>query len=301
MDMNLIQAFYTLSECKSFTKAADILCISQSALSHRMHVLEDELGTTLIERSRGKREFHLSPSGASFVPLAERWIALEKEIQHFGKERYIANLAVSNVETLSTVLSDFYRSLSADTSQDYSILCNIYTYPSTHTLNEVERHNIDIGLTVRKRASRTLKIEPIFREKLYLVGNLSSDKQMIDPRSLDPHKELITDWYSEYSSWHDLYLTTDQHPLAVIDTASMAISFMSDGAWCIVPECAVSFIQDNCALKNIEIGKYEMPSPPPDRICYKVTSRYPRADKKDIIRYFEENLSKYLKDHDLHL
>lgn len=301
MDIDLIQAFYTLAEHKSFTKAADILCISQSALSHRMHVLEDELGVTLVERGRGKREFHLSPSGFAFVPLAERWIALEKETQYFGREKCIANLAVSNVETLTTLLSDFYHLISVDTTQNYSILCNTYTYPSIHTLNEVEEHNVDIGFTVRKRASRSLKIEPIFREKLYLIGSLHSDRRTIDPRELDPHKELLTDWYTEYRSWHDLYLGTDNHPLAVVDTASMAISFMADGAWCIVPECAVDFIQDNCAMKGIEVGKYNMPSPPPDRICYKVTSRAPRGDKKDIIAYFEERLSEYLKERDLHL
>ena len=55
------------------------------------------------------------------------------------------------------------------------------------------------------------------------------------------------------------------------------------------------------AANGNQVQVYEMPSPPPDRICYKVTNRIPRANRADSIRLFEENLRKFLKEQDLHM
>lgn len=47
-DFELLSA---LNQTKNITRAADLLYITQSALSKRINALEEELGTTLILRS----------------------------------------------------------------------------------------------------------------------------------------------------------------------------------------------------------------------------------------------------------
>lgn len=42
-----------ISEMNNITKAAEKLCITQSALSKRIKAFEDELGVQLFKRSRG--------------------------------------------------------------------------------------------------------------------------------------------------------------------------------------------------------------------------------------------------------
>lgn len=42
-----------INEVSNITKAAEKLCITQSALSKRIKTLEDELGVLLLKRSRG--------------------------------------------------------------------------------------------------------------------------------------------------------------------------------------------------------------------------------------------------------
>ena len=63
-----IEAFIELSETNSFAKAANNLSLSQPALSRRIQKLEQELGTTLFDRTT--RKVQLSYSGRNFYDRA---------------------------------------------------------------------------------------------------------------------------------------------------------------------------------------------------------------------------------------
>jgi len=70
--MNLRQLRYVvaLAETQSFTKAAGIEYVVQSALSQQIRKLEDELGVALFERTT--RSVALSPAGEALLPLMHR-------------------------------------------------------------------------------------------------------------------------------------------------------------------------------------------------------------------------------------
>ncbi|MBP5177345.1 MAG: LysR family transcriptional regulator, partial [Clostridia bacterium] len=54
VNLELDNVFYTVAKCKSITKAAEELFISQPAVSHAIKQLESELGGKLFNRvSRG--------------------------------------------------------------------------------------------------------------------------------------------------------------------------------------------------------------------------------------------------------
>jgi DNA-binding transcriptional LysR family regulator len=301
MEIDIITTFMTLVECKSFTTAANILNISQSALSHRLSLLENELGETLIVRGRGKREFYLTEAGLDFIPLAQRWMSLSKNIKNFKTNRRIHNITVGTVESYAHLFGNLCNSITLASKKDYPLLFSYYTYPSFHIINEVERQNIDIGFAVRQRTSRNLKIEPIFSEDHYLVGDLGSDKKIIDPRTLDPNKEILTDWSPSYRSWHDLYFGSDNYSFAVAGTSVALPEFLSKDTWCIVPKSFTLYLQEINKLKGITTQIYEMPDVPPKRICYQVTQRAPSANKLTILHYFTDKVQLFLKENDLHL
>jgi DNA-binding transcriptional LysR family regulator len=50
-DLNVLSAFLAVAEERSFTKAAKHLNVSQSALSHAIRGLEEEIGVRLLART----------------------------------------------------------------------------------------------------------------------------------------------------------------------------------------------------------------------------------------------------------
>ena len=65
--MNRYEVFMKVIEKGSFTKAAEELGYTQSAVSQMIQTLEEELSTTLISRSR--KGITLTPDGEEFFPF----------------------------------------------------------------------------------------------------------------------------------------------------------------------------------------------------------------------------------------
>ena len=73
MELNEIEAFVTINRAGGFTRAAELLHLSQPAVSRRIELLERELGAPLFERlSNGIR---LTEAGQAFLPYARQVLA----------------------------------------------------------------------------------------------------------------------------------------------------------------------------------------------------------------------------------
>src|SRR4051812_25278057 len=65
-----LEAFLSIADRGSFHLAAAHLNLSQTALSHRMKKLEDDLGVKLLARTT--RQVALTPAGQDLLPKARR-------------------------------------------------------------------------------------------------------------------------------------------------------------------------------------------------------------------------------------
>lgn len=70
MDSNALKAFVTIVDQGSFSEAAENLHLTQPAISKRLAALENQLGTSLLERSH--RQIRLTDAGARLLPHARR-------------------------------------------------------------------------------------------------------------------------------------------------------------------------------------------------------------------------------------
>ena len=77
LDINLkqLEVFVTAAEYGSFTRAADVLYLSQSTVSSHIRGLEETLGSPLFDRS-AKRKVALTETGERIYPRHGRsWTA----------------------------------------------------------------------------------------------------------------------------------------------------------------------------------------------------------------------------------
>ncbi len=84
MNTDQLKSFIQVAENLNFARAAEILKITQSAVSRQIHSLEDELGTKLLHRTT--RTVTLTPAGISFLEDAKNVIGrlkiAEQKIRH---------------------------------------------------------------------------------------------------------------------------------------------------------------------------------------------------------------------------
>jgi len=78
LDLDLVRAFVVIAEARSFTRAAERLGRTQSAVSLQVRRLEDRLGAALF--TRDPRSVALTPEGEALLPQARRLLRVNDEI-----------------------------------------------------------------------------------------------------------------------------------------------------------------------------------------------------------------------------
>ena len=106
--MNSYFAFIAAVKLRSFTKAAEQLGYTQSAISQLVLSLEKELDTKLIVRSRAGIE--LTPDGAEYLPYIERICQKVRELEEKKKVMQGLERGVIKIGTISSVAVNYLPS-----------------------------------------------------------------------------------------------------------------------------------------------------------------------------------------------
>lgn len=113
MEIRQLQTFVQAAQLESFSKTAEMLGYSQSAITVQMRLLETELNTRLFDRI-GKRVV-LTPQGREFLKSANKILyEVNKASKSMNEDRELTNpLHVGTIESLCTakfprILSEFH-------------------------------------------------------------------------------------------------------------------------------------------------------------------------------------------------
>ena len=113
MEIRQLQTFVQAAQLESFSKTAEMLGYSQSAITVQMRLLETELNTRLFDRM-GKRVV-LTPHGREFLKSANKILyEVNKASKSMNEDRELTNpLHVGTIESLCTakfprILSEFH-------------------------------------------------------------------------------------------------------------------------------------------------------------------------------------------------
>lgn len=94
MDINLIRTFLEVNRTRHFGQAAENLCITQSAVSARVRLLEETVGVALFTRQRNKID--LTPAGTKFLRYADTllntWRMAVQDVAATGPEQSVISI-----------------------------------------------------------------------------------------------------------------------------------------------------------------------------------------------------------------
>src|SRR5438105_188852 len=168
MQIDSLKVFCDLAETESFTKAAQINEVTQSAVSQQISSLERHFKSLLIERS--KKRFRLTREGQVLYDYSKQMIALYDGLHSRLQE--IKDI-ISGTIRIATIYSIGLHDLPP------YIKRFLKSYPTVNVHVEYRRSNqvyedvlgnvVDVGLVAYPGKDNKIEVIPLRRDKLVLI------------------------------------------------------------------------------------------------------------------------------------
>lgn len=158
LDIEAVQAFVLAADFKSFTRAAEALDTTQSAISLKIKRLEDGLGRRLLERT--PRLVRLSADGDAFLEAARKLIeAHHGAVSAFGVKQRRLVVGISH----HVVGSELPMLLKRVGNAEPGLILELRIATSREVLADFEQGGIDAAIVLR-HDNRRRDGETILRE-----------------------------------------------------------------------------------------------------------------------------------------
>ena len=170
MELRYLRYFVTVAERQSFTRAAEELHVAQPAISQQIKSLEEELGVSLLHRT--KRSVKLTAAGNAFLSEAKEILAhaeLSKQIARRAARGETGSLAIGCVGAGASVflpeLIQSYR------KRFPAVRVHLFEMTPEHQFQAFAREKIDVGFmrSLAPSDEKNFIQERIYRDCLMLA------------------------------------------------------------------------------------------------------------------------------------
>ncbi len=267
MQIESLKVFCDLAETKSFTKAAQINSVTQSAVSQTISALERRFKSLLIERS--KKNFRLTPEGEVFYDYSKRILqtcdALHSKLQEI-EDVISGNIRVATVYSIGLHVLPPY------------VTTFLKRYPSVNVHVEYKRDNqvyenvlgnvVDLGLVAYPTRDPRLEVVSLRTDKLVLICHPEhpfAEKKSIKVKALNGQKFI--NFEKDIPTCKALEKIFKEHRVTVdqvmqfdnIETVKRAVEI--DSGVAIVPQETITQEVAKETLKSVELenGAYSRP------------------------------------------
>lgn len=191
--MQTLKLFADVARCHSFSQAAELHGISQSAASQRICQLEKKLGVTLVDRS--VRPLTLTQAGEMFAEGCEQMVQaydeLEAKVAGLKKDPEglvrVSAIYSAGIDLLSRVREKFE-------AEHKKISVEIRYERPDHVYNAVRDNECNMGIVSYPERWRKVDTIPLRDEVMVVVCNPRhkiAQKQKVDVKELEAY-EMVT-------------------------------------------------------------------------------------------------------------
>lgn len=164
-----LTTFCTVVDENGFTRAAEVLSISQPAVSKQVQSLEQHLRTTLLVRTG--RQLSLTPSGEIVYSYARRVMHTIEELRGALENLAVPGYGRLSIGSVSTVaLFTLPQLLGSYAKQHPLVTVHVRTGSVNSVLRMVLRNEIDVGLVTVPLNHELIRTVPLFRDRIMLVA-----------------------------------------------------------------------------------------------------------------------------------
>lgn len=264
MQIQTFKIFCDVAETSSFSKAAELNNITQSAVSQQIRSLEERYDVLLIER--GKKNFALTHEGSLFLEaslqILQIYNSLSDKIHEMRNvvagELKIATVLSIGLHELPTFLKEFRQ-------QYPEVEIKVEYRRSTQVYAAVQDGLVDIGLVAFPLKRKGLKVEAFWKDKLVLIcppehklaqrgkiklSDLSGEKFISFEPDLPTRKAIDRLMKRDHISVKQV-MEFDN-----IETVKRAVEIESGVS--IVPETTVTLERESGSLGVVEIDAQDM-------------------------------------------
>jgi DNA-binding transcriptional LysR family regulator len=201
MDTQLLHAFVAVAEERSFSMAAERLHITQSAISKRIALLEQQLSHTLFDRVA--RRVYLTESGQSLFPRAKHILESIADTQHYmtqksGEVTGELRLATSHhigIHRLPSILNTYRESYP-------DVHLQLHFIDSEQAEAALINNEYDLAVTtltasytsIENEGSGNIQYHPLWKDPMRMVVNHQHplyDKQEVNLKELLAYPAIL--------------------------------------------------------------------------------------------------------------
>lgn len=183
MELKHLRAFVVLAEELHFGKAAQRLCIVQSALSMQIKALEDELDVRLLERDRHK--VALSKTGALFLPEARATLHQALRAEQTARLSACGEIGTLRIAFVSSVLPKLLPTLIRTMHERYPLITlELKDMATPDQVAALHDNKLDFGLMRLPVAGAGLEIRVVLEEPLVVA--LPDDHPLVRRARIKP-------------------------------------------------------------------------------------------------------------------
>lgn len=269
MNREVITSFISIVQQQTISAAAKSLFISQSTMSHRIQMLEQELGVVLFERSRGFKKLELTSDGRKFYPLAMQWLELDAQMREIHSSSSLGKVRIGSMDSISqflisSIISEIRKSL-PDLQMEF------VSYHSQEIYTRLTAQLMDIGFAFYPIRYDILAT-PVFKEPVYMIckpGYYPAGD--INPSQLKKRDQVFFTWDDNIVRWNHEWWDEREQPYVKVDSSGLLKVFLSSPhLWAVCPASVAISLKE-----SIGIEIHEFTSAPPDRVCYLLQRKYP--------------------------
>ena len=255
--------FWMVAKEGHLTRAAQLLHVSQSALSSQIRQLQDQLGHELF--TRDGRSLRLTEVGHLVLEYAESIFSLGSELLALTESGDLQRLQRLRIGSVATLSRNFQENFLRPVIGEAEVRLVIRSASLEELLEQLRVHKLDLILSNRAVAADTStpwRCQQIAEQSVCIVGppgKLAKDFRF--PDDLERLPLLLPGPSSDIRSQFDLLCEqhgTEVDPYAEVDDMAMLRLLARDsGGLAVVPEVVVQdelrsgILQKYCVLQNV--------------------------------------------------